>query len=278
MTTINVVKSNGEVQPLDLEKVERTVLRAGASAKIASQISSEVARRAFQGISTREISKMVRKLLVRLAPAASRRYELRDAIIKLGPAGFDFEKYIADLLVTYGYKTELPPLLEGACITHEVDVLATKNGRVAMIEAKLRHQLGIFITIKDTTHTWTRFLDINDAAVRGTSLHLDECWIITNSRFSHDSVKFGACKGMTLIGWDHPKERPLPRWIDEIGLYPVTILKSINSRILSALSAANMMLLRDLVDVSPNELRAQLKLPVKIIQRLVGEAKLVLET
>lgn len=278
MHDINVVKSSGEMQPLDLEKVERTILRAGASAKIASQISREVARRAFEGISTQEISKLVRRLLARQAPAASRRYELRDAIIRLGPAGFDFEKYIADLLAHYGYKTELPPLLEGACITHEVDVLATKNERVAMIEAKLRHELGIFITIKDTTHTWTRFLDINDAASRGTSPHLDECWIITNSRFSHDSVKFGACKGMTLIGWDHPHERPLPRWIDEVGLYPVTILKSVNPRILRALSAANTMLLRDLVDLPFDTLCRQLKLPANLVQKLVNEAKMVLET
>ncbi len=278
MIEVLVKKSSGETEALNLEKVRRAVLRSGAREETAEKIVREVERRAYNGMPTFKIYALVKKLLEHAAPGAARRYDLRAAIIRLGPAGFDFEKYIADLLAHYGYKTELPPILEGACITHEVDILATKNNRTAMIEAKLRHELGIFITIKDTTHTWTRFLDINNAALRDTSPHLDECWIITNSRFSHDSVKFGACKGMTLIGWDHPRERPLPRWIDEIGLYPVTILKSVNSRILATLSNANMMLLRDLVDVSLNNLHAKLKLPDRIIKKLVDEAKMILES
>jgi len=266
----------GETQPLDLEKVRRAVLRSGAPEAIVDKVVKEVEQKAYNGIKTFEIYRLVKKILERTYPAAARRYDLRFAIIKLGPAGFDFEKYIASLLAAHGYKTELPPILEGICVTHEVDVLATKDGRTAMIEAKFRNEEGIFISIKDTMSTWTRFLDLLDASKLGKTPHLDECWIVTNSRFSHHSIQFGHCKNMAMLSWNHPRERPLPRWIDEIGLYPVTILKGVNSKILAAFSSANIMLLRDLTDRSPKELQKLLNLPFQVVKKLIDETKMVL--
>lgn len=210
------------------------------------------------------------------SPAASRRYDLRNSILRLGPAGFDFEKYIAELLSAYGYKTELPPILQGLCVTHEVDVLATKEGRTAMIEAKLRQELQIFITIKDTMATWARFLDLVDSAKVSRAPHLDECWLVTNSRFSHDSIKYGHCKNMVILSWDHPRERPLPTWIDDTILYPVTILKEIGPSVLKAFSAANIMLLRDLIKIPPEKLKQLINLPENTIEKLIEEAKMIL--
>lgn len=274
---INIIKSTGEPQPFDKAKVRRTVLRSGVSEDIADRIADEVEKRVMEGMQTKEIYDMVVALLEREAPAASRRYDLRNAILRLGPAGFDFEKYIAELLAAYGYKTELPPILEGICITHEVDVLAEKDGRVAMIEAKLRQELGIFITIKDTMSTWARFLDIIDASKVGKAPRLDECWIMTNSRLSTQSIQYGHCKNMVMLSWDHPKERPLPRWIDDVSLYPVTILKGVDANKLRAFSAANIMLLRDLVKMPPEELEKSLALPKETIKNLIEEAKMILE-
>ena len=252
-------------------------MRSGVSEDIANRIANEVLKRVRDGMRTGEIYDMVIGLLEQEAPAASRRYDLRNAILRLGPAGFDFEKYIAELLAAYGYKTELPPILEGVCVTHEVDVLADKDGRTAMIEAKLRQELGIFITIKDTMSTWARFLDLVDSSKIGKAPHLDECWLVTNSRFSTDSIKFGHCKNMVMLSWDHPRERPLPRWIDEIGLYPVTILKSVDSNKLKIFSGANIMLLRDLVKLPPEELGKSLSLPAEPLKKLIEEAKMILE-
>ncbi len=273
---INIIKSDGESQPFDIEKIKRTILHSGASKETIDRIASEVEKKVRDGMRTREIYDMVIALLEQKAPAVSRRYDLKNAIIRLGPAGFDFEKYIAELLAAYGYKTELPPILEGACVTHEVDVLATKEGRTSMIEAKLRQELGVFITIKDTMSTWARFLDLVDSAKIGKAPHLDECWLVTNSRFSTDSIKFGHCKNMVMLSWDHPRERPLPIWIDDVSLYPVTILKSIGPSILKSFSEANILLLRDLVKISPEELQESLKLSPDVIKKLIEEAKMIL--
>lgn len=273
---VNVIKSDGQSQPFDVEKIKRTILHSGANKETVSQIASEVERKVRDGMKTREIYNIVVTLLEQKAPAVSRRYDLKNAILRLGPAGFDFEKYIAELLAAYGYKTELPPILEGACVTHEVDVLAKKDGRTAMIEVKLRQELGIFITIKDTMSTWARFLDLVDSSKIGKSPHLDECWLITNSRFSNDSIKYGHCKNMVMLSWDHPKERPLPIWIDDVSLYPVTILKSINPSILKSFSSAGILLLRDLVKIPPVELQKSLKLPPDSVKKYIEEAKMIL--
>ncbi|MDO8591165.1 MAG: ATP cone domain-containing protein [bacterium] len=276
MNTINVIKSNGQSQPFDALKIRRTILRSGANEETANRIANEVEKNVRDGMKTREIYDMIIALLEQKAPAVSRRYDLRKSILRLGPAGFDFEKYIAELLAAYSYKTELPPILQGACVTHEVDVLAAKEGRTAMIEAKLRQELGIFITIKDTMSTWARFLDLVDSSKIGKAPHLDECWLVTNSRFSTDSIKFGHCKNMVMLSWDHPRERPLPIWIDDVSLYPVTILKSIGPSILKSFSEANILLLRDLVKISPEELQKSLKLPPNVIEKLIEEAKMIL--
>ncbi len=251
-------------------------MRSGVSEEIADRIANQVEKNVHEGTQTKEIYDMVIGLLEKEAPAASRRYDLRNAILRLGPAGFDFEKYIAELLKAYGYQTELPPILEGVCVTHEVDVLATKDGRTAMIEAKLRHELGIFITIKDTMSTWARFLDIVESSRFGKAPRLDECWIITNSRFSTDSIKYGHCKNMVMLSWDHPRERPLPRWIDDIALYPITILKGVGPQVLKAFSEANIMLLQNFVKIAPEQLEKSLALPKDTVMNLMEEAKMVL--
>lgn len=251
-------------------------MRSGVSEGLADKIIREVEGKIHDGIRTKEIYDLVINLLEKEVPAASRRYDLRNAIFRLGPAGFDFEKYIAELLAAYNYQTELPPILKGLCVTHEVDVLATKDGRTAMIEAKFRNELGIFITIKDTMSTWARFMDLLDASKFDKTPHFDECWLVTNSRFSTDSIKYGHCKNMVMLSWDHPRERPLPRWIDDVGLYPITILKSVNSNKLQNFSGANIMLLRDLIKMPPENLEKSLSLSKDIVKKLVDEAKMVL--
>jgi Holliday junction resolvase-like predicted endonuclease len=54
----------------------------------------------------------------------------------LGPAGFFFEKYIAKLFQSEGYETLTNLLLQGKCVSHEVDVVVRKNNYLTMIECK----------------------------------------------------------------------------------------------------------------------------------------------
>ena len=88
----------------------------------------------------------MQELLAARSPSLACRYGLRDALGKLGPAGFLFEQYLAALLARTGYTTELPDEFHGACVQHEVDVVAHKQGKTYAIEAKFRNAMGIWCT------------------------------------------------------------------------------------------------------------------------------------
>lgn len=274
---ITIIKSTGEKEEFNPEKVKGTCQRAGASAQVCERIGREVEKQVREGMSTKEIYGLVHGFLSKEHPPTAARFTLREAIIKLGPVGYDFEKYIARMLAEYGYKTELPPILQGACVTHEVDVLATKDGRTAMLECKLRHETGIFIGIKDTMSTWARFLDLVEGSQIGKCPHVDEAWLVTNSRFSRDSIQYGHCKNMVMLSWNHPKERPLPAWIDDKGLYPITMLPSLSLDAQKKFINAGFVLLQDLASADPTELAQKSGLPIATVKQCVTEAGLILK-
>ena len=49
---------------------------------------------------------------------------------KITTAIGQWETYRTVFKTAYGYKTEIPTELQGACVTHEVDVIAEKDGKV----------------------------------------------------------------------------------------------------------------------------------------------------
>src|SRR5690606_20000233 len=224
MARIMVRKSNGKLVPFDPVRIETTLGRSGASPEQIQEILGTIQERLRPKITTEEIMDMVRAELAERDPAAGARYQLRNALGRLGPAGFNFEKYVAAILEAYGYKTQLPYELQGACVTHEVDVIAEKDGRTMFIEAKFRNNFNDVVNIKDTMATWSRYLDLVDGAKLGLCPHFDEAWIVTNARFTEHSLKFAHCKNMVMIGWNHPKERTFARMVDLVQLYPISVL------------------------------------------------------
>lgn len=262
---------------LDLEKLTRVLRRAGADEGLALEISSSIAKKVRSGVTTKEIYRMAMRQLRQSHPAVAARYSLRNAIFQLGPAGFEFEKYIMLLLRKYGYKAVLPEILQGKCVTHEVDILIEKDNKKMMAECKLRQSVEIFINIKDALSTWARFIDLKEGAEMGLCPRVDEAWIITNSRFSHDSLQYGLCKGMGMLSWNTPRERPLPAWIDEKKFYPITILQSLKKFHLEAFGRAEILLLEDLTRFSFTELSKAVQLPKKQMEPIWTEARQVLE-
>lgn len=274
---IKIIKSTGEKEVFSKEKIARTARRAGAKPKIAKQIAEEVARSIKPGTTTKQIFQKTLKLLDKHSRPVASRYNLSQAMFKLGPTGFEFEKYIAELLRAYGYKTKLPDILTGACITHEVDVLAEKNNRLAMIECKFRNSPGIYISVKDVISTWGRFLDLVEGAELDNCPHIDECWVVTNTRFSSDALKYAHCKGVMVISWNHPKERSLSHMIDAKSLYPVTVLHRVDHQTFKSLAKGQIMLLKQLANGKPKDLARRTGLPIERIKALAREAKEVIK-
>jgi transcriptional regulator NrdR family protein len=95
---IFVTKASGEREPFDVEKLRRTCERAGASKKLAAQVAAAVEKKVYDGIPTKEILDLILKELEKEKPYIAARYDLKGAIMRLGPAGFMFEQVLGELL------------------------------------------------------------------------------------------------------------------------------------------------------------------------------------
>lgn len=270
---INVIKSTGIKEPFNPEKIKATCQRIGASPKMIEKIVQSIIPKLYDNITTGEIYKLVFEALKEEGHEFASRYSLREALFRLGPAGFNFEHYIAKVLNAYGYKTEMPDLLRGASIQHEVDIIAEKENRRFMVECKWRNSLDKIIIAKDVLATWARFLDLVEGAELKFCPHFDEPWIITNSIFSNDALTYGQYKNISMLSWNYPPQRPLPVWIDAKGLYPITVLFNLSSELLPSFVEADILLVRDLATLSADQIKKLTHLPEDQLRIIINEAK-----
>ncbi|MCX8195278.1 MAG: ATP cone domain-containing protein [Candidatus Micrarchaeota archaeon] len=278
MAEIFVKKGDGTSEVLDYNKIRRSLRKAGASSALADEIIDSMASRLYQGISTSEIYKMAHHLLSEMRPGAAARFGLRNALLKLGPEGYAFETYIGALLKGRGYQTMLRQRLQGKCIQHEIDVVATrgefqgKPPTKCIIECKFHNSPHMPCHIQSALYTWARFLD-----VRETNPDIQAVWLATNTKFSSDVIVYADCVGLKLLGWSFPQHESLQARIEENKLYPITILPHLERRAFSALHEAGIITVKELLS-SPNERLHGLGISPRETEKLKQEAKLVLSS
>lgn len=127
---------SGETDEFSPKKVMETVMRSGADLKTAEDIVKEVKKKLYDGITTKEIYRISFNLLKRKEPVSATKFGLKTALMRLGPSGFPFEKYLAAILTEYGYKVKLNQMIKGLCAKHEIDlVIEGPEGR-CIVECK----------------------------------------------------------------------------------------------------------------------------------------------
>src|SRR3972149_11856542 len=124
---LNVTKASGELEPFSEEKVRLSLRRAGADKDLVVKILSHVKGELYEGIPTQQIYNHIFDLLRKEKSDLASRYNLKKAIMELGPTGFPFERFVAGILAAYGYQVEVDQTIEGKCATHEIDVMAQKG-------------------------------------------------------------------------------------------------------------------------------------------------------
>lgn len=269
--TIYVTKASGKREKFDPRKIERTLRRAGASREVRERILTEVDAKLYDGISTGEILKIVKSLLRKEERKAGMRYDLKHAIMRLGPAGFAFETYFAEILEHYGYATVVGRKLAGKCVKHEIDIIAEpKSGerRRALIECKYHNAPGIYTNLKAALYTYMRYIDLAEV-----SHAFDEVWLVTNTKVSNDAKRFAKCRGMKLITWRSPRGKSLCELIEKKKLYPVTSLPSVDSHVLQKLVKAKLILAKDLLAADRAYTRLVTELPKKKLEKIKKEAE-----
>ena len=247
--TIDIIKSSGEKVKFSLDKLKASLRRIGADQQTVNQIVDNVRDELYQGISTKEIYNRAFALLKKKKSYLASKYKLKKAIYELGPTGFPFEHFISAILKYSGYKTEVGTILQGQCVTHEIDVMAHKNNKTSVIECKFHNEEGLKCNVKVPLYINSRYNDVKvfwngNSKNRNT---LTKGWVVTNTRFTDAAIQYGNCVNLYLLSWDYPKNDGLKERIDRLGLYPITVSTLLTNREKQFLLSRDVVLCRQLV-------------------------------
>lgn len=268
-----ILKSNGERVDYSPNKIRETLKRAGVRPTTIDHVMARAEARLKDGMATKHLLAIVRKELRKEDRCASHRYNLRRGLLRLGPAGFKFERYVSSILTAYGYRAEVPEKdLDGLCVPHEIDVIAEKDGKRVLIEAKFRNTFEDTVTLKDAMATWARFMDINEGARTRKTDAYDELWIVTNGRFSDRAQQYCSCKDIRMVGWSE-SEHSLARMVDHQALYPITVIDDLRQWELDAFAKKGYMLCREIAEKDPAKLTRQTGISADRAERLVRDCK-----
>jgi Holliday junction resolvase-like predicted endonuclease len=245
----NIIKSSGEKAKFSLTKLRNSLKRTGADENFINQILDKVRDELYQGISTKEIYNRAFALLKRKKSYLASKYKLKKAIYELGPTGFPFERFVSAILTYSGYETEVGKIMQGTCVSHEIDVIANKNGETTVIECKFHSEQGIACNVKVPLYIHSRYEDVkshwNGNAKKRTEL--TKGWVVTNTRFTKDALAYGNCVGLYLLSWDYPENEGLKDRIDRLGLYPITVSTLLTKREKQFLLSRDIVLCRELL-------------------------------
>jgi hypothetical protein len=272
---IMVIKYSGEKEPFSIKKVYNSAMRAGASSFLAKEISREVEKEVYQNISTSEIFKKIKARLKKENLQLAMRFSLKDAMKKIGPAGFVFEDYARRVLSHYEMKVDPSMIIQGKCCQYEIDFLAFKEDLVYLGECKYRNNSGDRVDINVCLKS---FAILDDVKNRGRFKDKKVNFlIVTNSRFTNEAIKYSNCKGIELLGWDYPQNKGLEDMVEAKKLYPINILPSFKGYLAEALKKDRVMLVDDIFSLNIEKFGKRVNIPKKQLELLRKEAEILMD-
>jgi len=229
---IIITKASGERVPFSIEKLKNSLHRSGAGNDAIDSIVEKVGKQLYEGISTKKIYKLAFGLLKKESKQFAAKYKLKRAIMELGPSGYPFEKYIAEILKYKGYTVKVGEIIKGHCVNHEIDVIAEKENQHFMIECKFHNLPGISCDVKIPLYIQARFKDVEKqwTQLSGHDTKFHQGWVVTNTKFTGDAIQYGTCAGLFLLGWNFPAKENLKDMIDASALYPLTCLTTLTQQ------------------------------------------------
>lgn len=265
---VTVLKANKTREQFSDDKVIASIKRARIPEELQADVLMHVKSKLYEGISTGEIYQHIIEFLgASPHPYTKSRYSLKESIMDLGPTGYPFEDFISKLLQHLGYQTKVRQILRGDCITHEIDVIAERLGKAVIIEAKYHNSPGTRSQIHVALYTQARFEDVK------LKNHVDEAWIITNTKTTTEVNTYALCKNIKVISWSYPEGNSLRDMIEKSRLHPITMLTTLNASHKRMLLNNHIVLCREINQ--DNSLLDMLYLPKSERDRVLSEAKFI---
>lgn len=263
MTQLLVKKYDGSLVPFDRTRLLESLNRSGATDRIAGQITQAIELESYDGISTKIIYKKASALLYKHERGTGVKYRLKQAMMDLGPSGYPFEKFVAELFKQRGFEVEVGVMMQGWSVMHEVDVVAQNPDKYYVIECKFHNNQATKSDVKIPMYIHSRVQDLHKVLKLGEAKDKKSYigWVVTNTRFTKDAIKFGKDYGLAMLSWDYPEDGGLRDWIELEGLHPITSLSTLNRKDKRALLNAGIVRCKQLYDNPDimNELPIQLR-------------------
>jgi len=240
---ILVKKTSGREELFNEEKLYKSLIRSGASEKLAKTVISKIHGKLKSGMTTHQIRKQAYQALKRESKRLAADYRLNRALLELGPEGFLFEKFIAGLLAEKGYAVQTNIIKKGKCINHEIDIQVETEKRKIFIECKFHNAMERTNDIKVALYVWARWMDLKS----NPENKVDEFWLVSNTKFSSDAIEYAKCSGLALIGENLPNHQAISRFVSETGMHPLTCLSSLTKNQKNLLLKEGKIFARDLL-------------------------------
>jgi hypothetical protein len=244
---MQIRKSNGTIEEFDEKKLISAIMKTGAKIDVAHEICSYIKEKCDENyqdgspIKTEYIYHIAFKHLKNISKASALKFSLKRSMLEIGPSGFPFEKFIAQIWKHEGYVAITDQIVYGQCVSHEVDVVAWTPEKLIMVEAKYHSDAGSRTDLKNALYVKARYDDIRMNTFTPESFDkknipdkstimpntLSEGWLITNTHFSNTAITYANCNDLKLMSFDYPDNGSLQDKIIEYALYPITILTTI---------------------------------------------------
>jgi len=249
---MKIVKHSGDIVEFNPTKLRQSLLKSGASHLVVDSILQTIQKEIYEGISTKQIYKMAFGLLKKAANSHAARYNLKEAIRLLGPAGFFFEKYIARLFASEHYETQTNLILQGKCVSHEMDILIKKEQVISMVECKFHMGKDANSDVKVPMYILSRFNDLKDKqhTMFSGKESISKCWIVTNNRFTSDAIAFAKCSGLNMLSWNYPENNNISTKNADNFLYPITCLTTLTLAEKEKLLILDIILVKEIINNS----------------------------
>ncbi len=217
-----IQKASGEREPFNIKKFEHSLRKARASEEDIQKLAAAIVKLPDLK-TTHDIYRYAYDYLRRENSSAAIRYNLKSALYELGPEGFNFEKFVAEIFKAQQYNVLLDQEIAGACVQHEIDLVLTKESKT-MVECKFHNVQGIKTDVKVALYIKARFDDVKPTA------HFDQALLVTNTKFTAEAIAYAQCVQLNLLGWSYPEQKGIGELIDIYALHPITSLSSLTTR------------------------------------------------
>lgn len=272
---ILITNAQGQHEPFSFDKVYQSAKRVGASDFQAREIAAAIQKDAYPGMKTWEIFSKVKELLEKRNQKSAMRFSLKEAMRKLGPTGYSFEKYIGEIFECIGYKVKLNQFIPGKCVSYEIDFVAEKDDFMYIGECKYHKLPEGKVDLQVALANSARFNDILDKGALGKKAI--KSILVTNTKLTSEAIKYSECKDIDVLGWRYPAEQGLEYLIESRNLYPLTILPSYKGRLAEIFLRDKKMLVKDIIEADKDGYCQIPELQKNGIDKAIKEAEILLK-